>query len=103
MTAKEFLKGKTLSSIDVVNNQIINLVIDETIIGLDVDTSNILFGTLLFNTNDFSYDGNILIYNGNSFDLTSITSKVNNIEVYLKALSSTYRIIDSNGQEVVFN
>jgi hypothetical protein len=72
MTAKEFLKGKTLSSIDVVNNQIINLVIDETIIGLDVDTSNILFGTLLFNTNDFSYDGNILIYNGNSFDLTSI-------------------------------
>jgi len=72
MTAKEFLEGKTLSSIDVVNNQIINLVIDETIIGLDVDTSNILFGTLLSNTNDFSYDGNILIYNGNSFDLTSI-------------------------------
>jgi hypothetical protein len=72
MTAKEFLEGKTLSSIDVVNNQIINLVIDETIIGLDVDTSNILFGTLLSNTNDFSYDGDILIYNGNSFDLTSI-------------------------------
>lgn len=38
-----------------------------------------------------------------TFDLTSITSKVNNIESYLKALSSTYRIIDSNGREVSFN
>ncbi len=38
----------------------------------------------------------------NTFDLTSLTNKVNNIENYLKIFSSTYFITDSNGNNITF-
>jgi hypothetical protein len=39
----------------------------------------------------------------NTFDLTHISGKVNNIENYLKIFTSTYKIYDQTGNEIVFN
>jgi hypothetical protein len=72
MTAKEFLNGKTLTEIELVDNQVINLVINEFIIGLDVNTSDILFGTNLVRTDEFELSGDNLTFNNVSIDLSTI-------------------------------
>ena len=60
MTAKEFLNGKTLTAIETVENLILNLVIEESVYGLDIDTKTIKSGTKLTRTNDFTISGNTL-------------------------------------------
>jgi hypothetical protein len=60
MTIKEFLQDNTLTSVETVNDLIINLVCGESIYGIDVDTSNIESGTLLIRREDYILTNNIL-------------------------------------------
>lgn len=69
MTAKEFLEGKTLTAVETVNSLIINLVIDEAVYGMDVDTSNLVFDTPLIRTENFLIEGDILTVGELSLDL----------------------------------
>jgi hypothetical protein len=71
MKAKEFLNGKTLTAVETVNNLIINLVIEETLYGLKIDTSSILSGTKLTRTNQFEIQDDILTVDTMSIDLTT--------------------------------
>ena len=69
MTAKEFLEGKTLTAVETVNSLIINLVIDEAVYGMDVDTSNLVADTPLIRTENFLIEGDILTVGELSLDL----------------------------------
>ena len=60
MTAKNYLEGKILTSIEIVKGRIINLITDENIMGLNVDTSDIEFGTPLVRTSNFVLVDDIL-------------------------------------------
>ena len=63
MKLKTFLQNKTLSAVELIDfdyNQIINVYVDGICYGLDVDTSNIISGTPLTYTTDFTLDGDIL-------------------------------------------
>ena len=62
MTIKEFLQDNTLTTVETVDNLIINLVCGELIYGIDVDTSNIPSGTLLVRRIDYTLIDNILSY-----------------------------------------
>jgi hypothetical protein len=64
MTIKEFLQDNTLSSVETVENIIINLVCGETEYGIDVDTSNIPSGTLTTRTTNFTLTDNTLSADG---------------------------------------
>jgi len=71
MTAKEFLEGKTLTAVETVDTVIINLVIEDAVYGMDVDTSNIQEGTLLTRTEDFTVENDTLTANELSVDLST--------------------------------
>jgi len=71
MTAKEFLEGKTLTAVETVETLIINLVIEEAIYGLDVDTSGIEGGTTLTRTEDFNITDDVLTAGELSVDLAT--------------------------------
>ena len=71
MTAKEFLEGKTLTAVETVETLIINLVIEDAVYGMDVDTSNIQEGTLLTRTEDFTVENDTLTANELSVDLST--------------------------------
>ena len=60
MTIKEFLQDNTLTAVETVDNLIINLVCEEALYGIDVDTSNILSGTLTSRRTDYTLIDNIL-------------------------------------------
>jgi len=64
MTLKQFLLGKTLVAVDLIDfdyNQIINVYVDENICyGLNIDTSNIPAGTPLEYRTDFTLENDIL-------------------------------------------
>ena len=72
MKAIDYLIGKTLTSIDVVKERIINLNTNETTMGLDIDTSDIEFGTPLMQVSDFIINENILSYGDLTVDLSSV-------------------------------
>lgn len=78
MTAKEFLEGKTLTAVETVENLVINLVIDEAIYGLDVDTSTIEAGTSVVRTEDFSIEGDTLTTGDITVDLSTTDMLGNN-------------------------
>ena len=80
MKAKEFLNGKTLTAVETVNNLIINLVIEETLYGLKIDTSSILSGTKLTRTNQFEIQNDILTVGIISMDLTTTDMLAKDIE-----------------------
>jgi hypothetical protein len=80
MKAKEFLNGKTLTAVETVNNLIINLVIEETLYGLKIDTSSILSGTKLIRTNQFEIQDDILTVGIISMDLTTTDMLAKDIE-----------------------
>ena len=80
MTAKEFLEGKTLTAVETVDTVIINLVIEDAVYGMDVDTSNIQEGTLLTRTEDFTVENDTLTANELSVDL-STTNMLGGIEI----------------------
>ena len=71
MTAKEFLEGKTLTAVETVETLIINLVIEEAVYGLDVDTSGIEGGTQLTRTEDFNITDDVLTTGELSVDLST--------------------------------
>lgn len=71
MTVKEFLEGKTLSAVEVVNDVILNLVVEDAVYGISVDTSNIPSGLSLTRKTDFTFDNNILKVNGIELDTTT--------------------------------
>jgi hypothetical protein len=80
MKAKEFLNGKTLTAVETVNNLIINLVIEETLYGLKIDTSSILSGTKLTRINQFEIQNDILTVGTISVDLTTTDMLAKDIE-----------------------
>lgn len=55
MTLKEFLQDKTLSAVETVDghNLIVNIYVDETCYGLNVNMTNIVAGTMLTKREDF--------------------------------------------------
>jgi hypothetical protein len=71
MTAKEFLTGKTLTAVETVDGKILNLVMDEEIKGLDIDTSQIQAGTQITRYTQFDVVGDILTCNDISIDLST--------------------------------
>ena len=72
MTLKEFLQDKTLSAVETVDghNLIVNVYIDETCYGLNVDMSNIVAGTPLTKREDFILDEDILSVDNISIDIS---------------------------------
>ena len=72
MTLKEFLETNTLSAGDVVDgfDLIINVYVEETIYGLKADTSNIPAGTSLTKREDFTLNGDILLVDNISIDIS---------------------------------
>jgi hypothetical protein len=73
MTIQEFLYEKTLSHIEIYENLIINLVVDNDIYGLSVDTSHLESLLVLERTDNFIIDGNLLICNNITVDMTEIS------------------------------
>ena len=72
MTLKEFLQDKTLSAIETVDghNLIVNVYVNETCYGLNVDMSNIVAGTPLTKREDFTIDGDTLSVDNISIDIS---------------------------------
>jgi hypothetical protein len=70
MTAKEFLEDKNLTSVETVENLIINLVINESVHGMEIDTSEVQQGTPLNRTDDFQIEDDILTTGELSLDLS---------------------------------
>jgi len=72
MTLKEFLQDKTLSAVETVDghNLIVNVYVDETCYGLNVDMSNIVAGTPLTKREDFTINGDILSVDAISLDIS---------------------------------
>lgn len=71
MTVKQFLKDKTLQSVETANgNLIINIFVDNCVYGLDVDTSNIPCNTPLINVTDFTFINDIIKVGNIELDTT---------------------------------
>ena len=72
MTLKEFLQNKTLSAVETVDghNLIVNVYVDETCYGLNVDMSNIVAGTPLTKREDFTLNRDILSVDTISLDIS---------------------------------
>lgn len=60
MTAKEFLEGKTLNAIELIDDIVLNLVVEQSVFGLNVDTSGIQAGRYLTRTEDFVIENDVL-------------------------------------------
>lgn len=72
MTLKEFLQDKTLSAVETVDghNLIVNVYVDETCYGLNVDMSNIVAGTPLTKREDFTINGDTLSVDNISLNIS---------------------------------
>lgn len=72
LTLKQFLFGKRLMAIDIVDGYdlIINIYVDDTCYGLNVDLSNIPGGTSLNKREDFTLDGDTLSVDNISLDIS---------------------------------
>jgi hypothetical protein len=81
MTAKELLEGKTLNSVEKADSLIINLIVDDLLYGLDVDTSTLESGTSLTNTTSFTIKGDILTVGKSKLDLSTTNLLVAEISV----------------------
>jgi len=71
MTIQEFLNEKTCSHIEICENLIINLVVDDVVYGINVDTSHIESSLILERTDNFIIEGNSLISGNIVIDITS--------------------------------
>ena len=61
MNLKDFIENKNITGFEIIPNiLILNVFVDNTPYGLDVDTSNIQAGTQLSKITNFSIDNNIL-------------------------------------------
>ena len=73
MTLNEFLLDKTLTAVEIAEDfgLIFNIYIGEVGYGLDIDISNVPYGTSLSIREDFTLENNILSVNGISIDTTT--------------------------------
>lgn len=71
MKAKEFLDKKTLAAVETAGDLILNLVVDNVVYGLKVDTSAIEAGTKLERTTNFKIKKDVLTANGVSVNLAT--------------------------------
>jgi hypothetical protein len=71
MTIQEFLNEKTCSHIEICENLIINLIVDDVVYGINVDTSHIESSIVLERTDNFVIEGNSLIYGEIVVDITT--------------------------------
>ena len=74
MTLKEFLQDKTLSAVETVDghNLIVNIYVDETCYGLNVDMTNVVAGTMLTKREDFTLTDDTLSVDNISLDISKI-------------------------------
>lgn len=72
MTIKEFLQDKQIEMLEGTNELIINIYVDGVTYCLDVDTSDIEFGTQLIKYKDFISEGDIIKVNGLEIDTNII-------------------------------
>lgn len=80
MTAKDYLEGKILTSIEIVKGRVINLITDENIMGLNVDTSDIEFGTPLVRSSNFELVDDMLKCDDLLVDLSLVNVLFNSTE-----------------------
>ena len=71
MKAKEFLDKKTLVAVETAGDLILNLVVDNVVYGLKVDTSSVEAGTKLQRTTNFKIEDDILTSNSISVNLAT--------------------------------
>ena len=73
MTLKEFLQNKTLSAVETVDghNLIVNIYVDETCYGLNVDMTNIVAGTMLTKREDFTLTDDMLSVDNITLDIAT--------------------------------
>ena len=72
MTLKEFLEENQVTAFEIVENVVIvNVVVGSRTQGLDVDTSNIVAGTVLKKVYDFTVDDDILTVDGLTLDINT--------------------------------
>ena len=74
MTLIEFLQDKTLSAVETVDghNLIVNIYVDETCYGLNVNMTNIVAGTMLTKREDFVLTDDTLSIDDITLDITKI-------------------------------
>jgi hypothetical protein len=72
MTAKELLQGKTLTEIETIENQIFNLIVGESVYGINIDTSSIPAGIKLSRTSDFTIENDVITFGNLSLELESV-------------------------------
>lgn len=74
MTLKEFLQDKTLSAVETVDghNLIVNIYVDETCYGLNVNMTNIVAGTMLTKREDFVLTDDTLSIDDITLDMSKI-------------------------------
>jgi hypothetical protein len=71
MTIQEFLNEKTFSHIEICENLIINLIVDDVVYGINVDTTHIESSLILERTDNFLIEGNSLISGEIIVDITT--------------------------------
>lgn len=64
MTLREFLTGKTVTAAEVANGIVFNLFCNDEVYQVDVNTSNIVCGTVLVKFTNIIVNTNELIVNG---------------------------------------
>ena len=74
MTLIEFLQDKTLSAVATVDghNLIVNIYVDETCYGLNVNMTNIVAGTMLTKREDFVLTDDMLSIDNITLDMSKI-------------------------------
>lgn len=73
MTLIEFLQDKTLSAVETVDghNLIVNIYVDETCYGLNVNMTNIVAGTMLTKREDFVLTDDTLSVDAITIDMST--------------------------------
>jgi len=72
MTLRQFLETKQITSIEVIDDLVINIFYDEEVYGLSIDMSRIENGTQLTRTEDFIITESSLVYNLIEYNLDLI-------------------------------
>jgi hypothetical protein len=74
LTLKQFLFDKRITAVDTVDGYdlIVNVYVDDTCYGLNIDLSNVPGGTTLTTREDFNIHGDILSVDSISIDMNKI-------------------------------
>lgn len=82
MSLKTFLQQNNIISIEIIPNvTILNIVCNDAIYGLDVDTSNIPANTSLIRTSKYNIENDILSVGSLSIDINTINLLMERINV----------------------